>query len=113
MPHCVIEYSELLATEVPPAKMLNAVFQGAVNSGLFEIGDIKTRAIAFNHYLTGKTPQEFVHVTAKVLSGRNAEQRCRLAQSILSELTPLFLSPVSLTVEVVEMEKASYAKVVK
>ena len=113
MPHCEIEYSEPLAAEVSPSKLLNAVLQGAVNSDLFETDDIKTRAIAFNHYLTGKTAQEFVHVTAKILSGRNVEQRSRLAQSILSELNPLFLSPVSLTIEVVEMEKTSYAKVIK
>ena len=110
MPHCVIEYSEGLAS---PSKLLNAVFQGAVNSALFETDDIKTRAIAFNHYLTGDTPQDFVHVTAKILTGRNAEQRSRLSQAILSELSQLSLSSVSLTVDIVEIESASYAKVVR
>ena len=113
MPHCIVEYSKPLESEVELSSLLNSVFKGALNSQLFDAADIKTRALPFNHYISGILRQNFVHVTAKILSGRNVEQRNKLAQSILDQLNELFSSGVSLTVEVYEIERSSYAKVVK
>ena len=113
MPHCVVEYSLELESKVKPSSLLNSVYKGALNSQLFEDADIKTRAVVFNHYMSGTTRQNFVHVTAKILSGRHVEQRNKLAQSILDQLNELFSCDVSLTVEVSEIERSSYAKVVK
>lgn len=113
MPHCIIEYSKSLESEVEPSRLLNSVFEGALNSQLFEAADIKTRALPFNHYMSGTIRQSFVHVTAKILSGRNVEQRNSLAKSILDQLSELFFSEVSLTVEICEIERSSYAKVIK
>jgi len=108
MPHCIIEHSNDLAQ----LSLLNAVYDGAKRSQLFGDADIKTRTIGFDHYQSGPTKESFVHVTAKILSGRSLEQRTMLAQLILAELEKLSLTATSLTVEVLEIEKASYAKVV-
>jgi len=112
MPHCVIEYSEGLEVFTEPVHLINAVFQGALSSGLFTEPDIKTRAVSYKHYQTGAEQKEFVHVTLKILSGRTIEQRHNLSEMVLKELQALELHAVSLTAEVCEMEKASYAKAV-
>ncbi|ROR98001.1 5-carboxymethyl-2-hydroxymuconate isomerase [Sinobacterium caligoides] len=108
MPHCIIEHSKNLE----PAKLIDAVYQGARKSNLFEDDDIKSRTMGFDYYQSGSTKNSFVHVTTKILSGRNLEQRAMLSRSILSELESLNIQSTSLTVEVVEIERTSYAKVV-
>lgn len=112
MPHCIVEYSEGLERRIEPARLIAAVYQGALKSGLFEDHDIKTRAMVFNQYQTGAEKSEFIHVVLKLLSGRIVEQRNMLSGLVLEELASLGLTSVSLTVEVCELEKGSYAKMV-
>ncbi len=112
MPHCIIEYSNEIEKFVKPAQLINAVYQGALKSDLFEDGDIKTRSIVFDSYQSGSIKKTFVHVAVKILSGRNLEQKKTLSSSIISQLKTFNFPSTSLTVEVVEIEKDSYAKVV-
>ncbi len=108
VPHCIIEHSQTLMAN----SLLDAVHQVAINSALFQSDDIKSRAIAYEHYFSAKQGQNFVHVTVKILSGRELAQRSHLSEMILQALRQLNLTAVSLTVEVVEIERASYAKLV-
>jgi 5-carboxymethyl-2-hydroxymuconate isomerase len=110
MPHCIVEYSEEFEGSVP--QLMDAAFHGALESELFEEQDIKTRAIAYRNYRIGRQRARFVHVTARILSGRDQEQKGRLANAILSKLEQCGLSSVSLTVEVCEIERETYAKIV-
>lgn len=112
MPHCIIEYSKDLEQTLSSKQLLNATFQGALASELFSEGDIKTRTVVFDHYQSGTIKSSFIHVTARILSGRNLAQRTLLSTKILAELTKLSCKSTSLTVEVVEIEKSSYAKIV-
>lgn len=113
MPHCIIEYSHDLAHEIPPNQLIHLVYQGALNSQLFDANDIKTRAIPFRYFSSGDLKQDFVHVTIKILSGRNCQQRKLLSSAVMQELTQIKQTSISLTVEVVEIEKESYNKVIK
>jgi 5-carboxymethyl-2-hydroxymuconate isomerase len=110
MPHCIIECSERLTTT--PKELLNAVYLGTLNSQLFIADDIKSRIIPFQHFTAGTSQQDFIHVVVKMLSGRTIEQRKTVSNAVLLELNKLPLSSISLTVEVVEIEKSSYSKVV-
>ncbi len=112
MPHLIVEYSkkQVLANQIN--QVLAAAFQGALDSELFSGADIKTRAIAFEHFNVGNSDKYFIHVTAKILSGRSLAQRQSLSVAILSQLNELALNNTSCTVEVVEIERASYAKLV-
>ncbi|TDO99454.1 5-carboxymethyl-2-hydroxymuconate Delta-isomerase [Marinomonas balearica] len=110
MPHCIVEYSQNLAQEVSPDDWLEAVKRGCLDSGLFEESDIKLRAAAFKNYMTGGQEDAFVHVVVKILDGRTQAQRAVLSESVLHQLTLLQVKQISLTVEVVEMESASYSK---
>jgi 5-carboxymethyl-2-hydroxymuconate isomerase len=106
VPHCIIEYSNGLDN----SKLIDSVHKGASNSQLFDEHDIKTRSIGFSDHKVNSTINTFVHVTTKILSGRTLEQRSTLSHSILAELQKLNYPSTSLTVEVVEIERESYAK---
>ena len=110
MPHCIIEYSNDLTSKLDIKQLVNTVFTGAVNSQLFTASHIKTRAIPFDEYLVGEHKTSFIHITVKLLSGRISEQRKMLSESIIIELKNIVLPPVSISVEVVDMEKESYSK---
>lgn len=110
MPHCIIEFSDPVKNTAPPAQLVDAVYKAAFQSGLFEGPDIKTRASAFAVYQTGAQVLDFVHVTVRLLAGRTEAQKAQLSKLILDALLTLKLSNTSLTVEVVDMERASYAK---
>lgn len=110
MPHCILEYAKPLAAKLDSMRLVEAVYQGAFNSGLFEGPDIKTRAIAYDDYLTGTDKTSFIHVTVKILSGRTEEQKQRLSSEVIKTLMALALSDISITVEIVDIDSASYAK---
>ncbi|MBE9397618.1 5-carboxymethyl-2-hydroxymuconate Delta-isomerase [Pontibacterium sp. N1Y112] len=112
MPHCIVEYSVELEDVLTPAMLMEAVHDGALGSGLFDGPDIKTRLVAYTHYQVGNEKKPFVHVSAKILSGRSSEQKQVLAQSILDKMRVLALANISLTVEVLDMDRSSYAKCV-
>lgn len=112
MPHMLIEYTKDLEKSVAPATLIASVYQGACNSELFNNDFIKTRSAAYEHYQSGSTQNNFLHVTAKILSGRTDEQRKTLSASILAELELILnqLSPITITVEVVDIHKESHSQ---
>lgn len=111
MPHITIEYAQVLDNETHAPRLIDVVHQGAVESGLFpDAHDIKTRAIAYQHTRVGNTTDTFVHVTVRLLSGRNDEQKLKLTSGIVQHIRALNLSANCVTAEAVDMNRAAYAK---
>ncbi|MDO6563372.1 5-carboxymethyl-2-hydroxymuconate isomerase [Amphritea sp. 1_MG-2023] len=110
MPHCIVEHSASLNGE----DLLPLVFQGALNSNLFAADgrDIKVRAQAYRVYQTGNTSSDFIHVVLKILSGREEADKQKLSLLVLEELCGLNLTACSITVEVIDMDRDSYVKLV-
>ena len=110
MPHCIIEHSSTIDAE----QLNNKVFLGALNSELFEADgrDIKVRSIAYENYQTGTEKEDFIHVTVRILSGRSDTDKAMLSETVMTQLLSLSLSSASITVEVVDMDRHGYAKVV-
>lgn len=108
MPHCIIECSATLDGDILTSK----VYQGTLDSMLFEPdgSDIKVRALSYNSYIVGGCKTDFVHVTIKILSGRSLLQKAVLSKSIQAKLSELDLVLCSITIEVVDIERASYLK---
>ncbi|MGY3571899.1 5-carboxymethyl-2-hydroxymuconate Delta-isomerase [Vibrio paucivorans] len=108
MPHCIIEHSPSIDSNA----LNQLVFKGAMASKLFapDGSDIKVRSLVYQSYQSGGRKQEFVHVSAKILSGRSEADKCLLSQCILKQLLELGLADASLTVEVVDIDRASYTK---
>jgi len=108
MPHCIIEHSP----NISPEGLMHAVFDGSLHSQLFlpDGADIKVRAIAYQNFKLGDGKASFVHVIVKILAGRTDEQKQRLSQEIIKKLSDLGHQDISITVEVVDMERQSYKK---
>ncbi|CAH6898562.1 5-carboxymethyl-2-hydroxymuconate isomerase [Vibrio chagasii] len=110
MPHCIIEHSSTINAE----QLNKEVFLGALNSELFEADgrDIKVRSIAYENYQTGTEKEDFIHVTVRILSGRSDTDKATLSETVMTQLLALSLSRASITVEVLDMDRNSYGKVV-
>lgn len=109
MPHCIVEYSNDIS--VKAEKLIDAVYKGALRSELFEESHIKTRAIGYKTYQVGANKESFIHVNARILSGRSIGQRSQLSELILDELSKLAVKDVVITVDVIDMERACYRKI--
>lgn len=106
MPHCIIEHSDNFDTQVK--QLMDSVYEGAAASGLFNSSDIKTRTLSFSHYQVGNKTSPFIHVSAKILSGRTDQQKNTLSTEILNKLIALNLPEHILTIEVIDIHRASH-----
>ncbi|MGV8920978.1 MAG: 5-carboxymethyl-2-hydroxymuconate Delta-isomerase [Pseudomonas sp.] len=118
MPHVTMEYTPNLL-ELDVAKTLLVLNQTLLVSGHFGAEmDIKNRAIALEMFQVGTTTaaRGFVHVKLALLSGRSTEVKKVLSESLLTALRDTGTWPadveVQLSVEVVDLDRDSYAKAV-
>lgn len=117
MPHLTLEYTTNL-TGFPVESALVALNQAMLASGLFTDTDIKSRAIALEHFRVGQATagRAFIHVRVALLAGRSPEARKALADALLAALTPTVNSipgtEIQLSVETTELDRPSYAKAV-
>lgn len=111
MPHCIIEHSEDIISSVKSQQLIDSVLMGTKKSTLFQLDHIKLRTQSYEYYQKGDVQQAgFIHVTVRILQGRTVEQRQDLSEKVLFELDSLALKDVTMTVEIIEMETASYTK---
>jgi 5-carboxymethyl-2-hydroxymuconate isomerase len=89
--------------------MLLAVNDAVVESALFIPAHIKVRALPIDHYLVGGEDQTFIHAQLRIKSGRNDTQKKLLSELVLQALVQQLEAKV-VTVEVVDMDKETYAK---
>lgn len=115
MPHLTLEYTNNLAT-LNADRILLALNHALAASGHFSAMDIKSRAIALDTWRVGTTtePHAFVHVKLAILSGRPPEVKSAISNSLLRVLSEtckdLANHPVQLCVEMLDIDRASYAK---
>ena len=115
MPHLTLEYTNNLSA-INPDSILLALNHALVASEHFEEADIKSRAVMLDTWRVGvaSTDHAFAHVKLAILSGRSAQVRSELSNALLRVLRVsckgLTNHPLQLCVEVVEIERASYAK---
>ena len=112
MPHCIIEYSKELEDKIKPTELMYKVYQGTLKSNLFEDEDIKIRTISFEDHQIGNKKMDFINVTVRILSGRNQDLKIWLSNSILNEFKNINLKPISITIEICQIENESYSKLV-
>lgn len=116
MPHLTVEYTSNL-TGFPKAEVLQALNQAvAASPEIQNEADLKTRLVALDSFEIGTAPasRAFVHAQLRLLSGRTPEAKKDLGERIAGVLRRLTPRPTGLTVqlsvEMVDMDRASYVK---
>ena len=110
MPHIILEYPEGCLLEPLVNKALRSIHASAAASDLFEISHIRTRAYSFKQYTHGDNDKAYIHIQARIKSGRDTDEKKRLSDSILLGLRNLDLPVAVITIEVVDMNRESYSK---
>ncbi len=109
MPHCIIEYSKALESTLNIKTLVQCVHSSVAASGLFSEKAIKTRAIAYPHHQTATSEGSFIHITIRLFDGRTEEQKIALSHAVLDDAVRQVKDVASITVETVNIHKASYA----
>ena len=116
MPHLHMEYTANL-TDLNADVALMRLNNTLVGSGQFATEfDIKSRAVKVETFKVGTALAEraFVHVKLALLSGRSAEIKKQLSESLLAVVRDLCEWPssieVQLCVEILDIDRDSYSK---
>ena len=116
MPHLHMEYTANL-TDLNADVALMRLNNTLVGSGQFSAEfDIKSRAVKVETYKVGTALAEraFVHVKLALLSGRSAQIKKQLSESLLAVVQDLCEWPsdieVQLCVEILDIDRDSYSK---
>jgi 5-carboxymethyl-2-hydroxymuconate isomerase len=117
MPHLSVEYSSNLETAIDVGALLRAVHAAALATGVFPIGGLRTRAERREHYVIadGHADNGFIHVQARIGTGRTPEVRQKAAEQIFAALKDATADafatrPLGLTLEMVEIDPVGSLK---
>lgn len=110
MPHIIIEHSvnSLKPTTLTP--MLHSMKQVVIETQLFEAKNIKIRLHPVEHSLLDETYQGFVHIQCRIHNGRGDKDKQVLSKILCDEIQQWVKENTVITVEVVDMDTASYSK---
>lgn len=94
MPHIIIEHSsdfkDSLILDLSQA--IQQIMQ-SITKGNFDLSQCKARNFSFDNYLVGACNQSnssFIHITIKILAGRNVEIKKELAQKTFNLLKKFY-----------------------
>jgi 5-carboxymethyl-2-hydroxymuconate isomerase len=120
MPHFVLEYSDNIPGEVDFKEFFKRLHTLLVDVGPFKLSDIKSRAIRHQEFYVadGQESNAFVHLTLSIFKGRDLGIRQAVGEKLLAFLREEFARSLqklncSYTVEIREMDKETYFKLVR
>jgi 5-carboxymethyl-2-hydroxymuconate isomerase len=114
MPHCIFEYSSNLkiASQVP--EFLSRLNQQLADTGIFTIGQIKSRAFGRDTFIVGNGKNTaFMFLQISLLSGRDQVKKDSIGKTALLLMKEMFGSAIggvecSVTVELREMSREQH-----
>lgn len=114
MPNLVMEYSNSVDERVNVQGLLEDLHQVALQSGLFDVGSVKSRALRCHNWLIGDESDnvDFIHISFELLDGRTPEQKRELSRQLMTVLQEQASHVRSLTVNMRDMDKESFQKVI-
>ena len=110
MPHIIVEYTKQRVNETQIDAILQAIHNSIAESGLFKADQIKTRAYSFKKFTNAGGSEPYIHIQARIKSGRDIDNKKQLGDVILRGLSALNIPVSVITVEIIDMERESYGK---
>ena len=109
MPHILVEYSSNLEDKVSVRKLVDALHITMIESGLFELSAIRTRALPRTTYriADGRPENVFLHIVTRIRRGRSVEERKTLGNALLETAKKAIADdgrPIALGVEIHEID---------
>ncbi|HWT56923.1 MAG TPA: 5-carboxymethyl-2-hydroxymuconate Delta-isomerase [Rhizobium sp.] len=111
MPHLTIEYSANLDGRADIGALCETLLKTVLETGLFELGAVRVRALCADHYaIADRLPENaFVDLNFRIGKGRTAEEKKRTGEAIFAAaagvLGPLFETPhFALSLEIREID---------
>ena len=108
MPHFIIDCSKQIVEKKLPENIMQKVYDAAESTKLFQPEEIKVRINPFQYYNTGNTNNNFIHVFANIMEGRNSVQKANLSKQIIAELKAMFPKVPSISINIGDFDKATY-----
>ncbi len=110
MPHIIIEHGNALSGEIDINVAMQIGFECAGACGFIDPADIKVRLRPYIDFFSGDGRSSFIHITVRLLSGRTAAQKENLAMAMREAFDARFGQVQSISVEICDMDRASYKK---
>ena len=117
MPHLIVEYSGNLEKQLDMPAILRVVHDAALATGVFPFGGIRTRGERRDLYLIADAHPDngFIHVQARIGTGRSAETRQQAGEQIFAALQRATAAhfakhPIGLTLEICEIDPVGAGK---
>ncbi|MDB1122759.1 5-carboxymethyl-2-hydroxymuconate Delta-isomerase [Vibrio algarum] len=113
MPNIVLEYTNSVEDRVNIQGLLKDLHQVALDCGLFQADDVKSRALRCHQWLIGEydDSEDFIHITFEMLSGRSDEQKNKLSHQLIDVLTAQAGTVKSVSVNMRDMDRSTFKKV--
>ena len=113
MPHVTMEYSANLEALTDIAALCRLAKTAMMETGLFELGAVRVRAVRCEHYaVADELPENaFLAVLVRIGAGRTLNEKKQVGEALNTALTqalaPLFDKPhFALSVDIVENDPA-------
>lgn len=110
MPHFIIEHGNALHGENDHKDAMEIAFQCGEACGFIDPLDIKVRLQPYTAFFAGDGRSSFIHITVRLLSGRTAEHKENLAIAMRDAFDARFGQVQSISIEICDMDRASYKK---
>jgi 5-carboxymethyl-2-hydroxymuconate isomerase len=111
MPHLTVEYSANLEGRTDLDALCVALLETVLETGLFEVGAVRVRALRADHYaIADRLPENaFIDLNLRIGKGRTAEEKKRTGEALFATantlLAPLFETPhFALSLEIREID---------
>ncbi|WP_428773298.1 5-carboxymethyl-2-hydroxymuconate Delta-isomerase [Vibrio sp.] len=110
MPNLVMEYSSSVDERLNVQGLLEDLHHVVLQSGLFDIASVKSRALRCHQWLIGDQGDsvDFIHISFELLAGRTDEQKRQLSRQLLEVLSEQAGQVRSLTVNIRDMDKECF-----
>lgn len=108
MPHFIIDCSENVIRLKSADDIMQEVFNAALSTDLFDASEIKVRINPFSYYNNANTLDDFIHVFAYIMEGRNTEQKAKLSKAIVTKLNAILPEVPVISINIMDFEKATY-----